>query len=146
MAVHVDDFLFGGNEDFGNLMGTLQKKIVIGTHIKNCFKFCGLQIITKADKTVEISFVDSKVNSIEKMNRIMGPRGRKITSFEETMVRSRIGSLQWFAVTFRPDWCVILNNILARVNHTKEYSIISSINTAVDRFHDVLCLSEKSST
>ncbi len=134
MAVHVDDFLFGGDKDFENLMGVLKKKIVISTHIKNCFKFCGLQIITKEYKTFEITLADSKVNSIEKMNRIMGPRGRKITSFEETMVRSRIGSMQWFAATCRPDLCVMLNSILARVNSTKDYSYISSVNTAVDRF------------
>ncbi len=128
-------FFVGGNKDFEALMETLQKKIVIGTHIKKSFKFYGLHIITRNNKTVEITLQESKINSIEKMNRVMGPRGRKITSFEKTMIRSRIGSLQWLAVTCRPDLCVMLNSILARVNSTKEQSIISSINTAVDRFH-----------
>ena len=134
MAVHVDDFLLGGDKDFEMLMATLKKKIVIGTHIQQCFKFLGLQIITRGEKSVEISLADSKVNSIENMVKMMGPRGRKITSFEQTMVRSRIGSLQWFAATSRPDLCVMLNSILARINSTKEFSIISSINTAVARF------------
>ena len=94
MAVHVDDFLFGGDADFYKIVKQLKNRVVIRSHVRRNFKFCGLEVTTSGLNEVEVCLAGARKNSINKMNRVMGPKGKKISAFEETMVRSRIGSLQ----------------------------------------------------
>ena len=135
MAIHGKGFLFGGHLEFTDKMRILKQKLCITTHLKQCFKLCGLDVTIKSGNEVEVRLADVKGKSIVKVSRVMGLRGRKLSQFEETMVRSRIQTLELFAATCRPDLCFILNDVLSEVNSSKKYSTVTSINTAVDQFH-----------
>ncbi len=67
---------------------------------------------------------------------MMGARGREVSKFEESLIRSEIGAMQWFAATSRPDLCYVLNMGLSRVNAEKDTLAISWTNSAAQRFKD----------
>ncbi len=113
-----------------------REKIVIGSHLKSNFKFCGMEIKSKPSGDLQIRVADQKEKWIDKIPRMMGVRGQKVSKFQESLIWSQIGAIQWFAATSRPDLCYLLKKGLSRVNAEKDTMAISWTNSAVQRFKD----------
>ncbi len=60
LFVHVDDFLYGGNAEFLMCIEKLEREIVIGTHLKPNFKFCGMEIKIKPNGELQTKVADQK--------------------------------------------------------------------------------------
>ena len=73
---------------------------------------------------------------ITPMARTMGRRDRCLTEMKESMIRSRIRSLQWLAGICRPHMSYKLNHPTTtyKVNSSRNTSVISEIDSVIDDF------------
>ncbi len=93
-----------------------------------------MEIKSKPNGKFQIREADQKEKGIDKTPRMMGTRGRKVSQFEESLIRSQIGAMQWFVATSRPDLCYLLNIGLSRINAEKDAMTVSWTSSAVQRF------------
>ncbi len=115
-------------------MEKFQHKVKVGTQERANFKFCGMNLETNEKSEIEITVAGDKQDLIKPIPRVTGRRGRDITELEETMVRSRIGALQWCAAICRPDLSFRLNHVLGEINSSRSTSVITEINAVIDDF------------
>ena len=102
-VVHVDDFIFAGNDLFHEMVvQAIIKSFQIGQVQENVFKYLGLNV-TQCEGAIAIDQIEY-VNSIE-MLHVKDKRGKlhPLTSNEVTSLQSVLGQVNWVATQTRPD-------------------------------------------
>ena len=104
LICHVDDLLFGGNEQFCNeIMHALEQRFEIGTRQSSFFAYIGVTMKQLPDSTIVVdqkSFTDSIQQLVIDKKR---KSCEKVTEEERTKFRAAIGQLNWIAGMTRPD-------------------------------------------
>lgn len=102
LCSHVDDFCYGGDEDFlRETIGNLKEKLKVGEEESKNFKYIGVMVEQKEDRIVvnQCKYIDS-INEPESKrfsgNRILSER-------ELTEYRSGVGKLNWVALHTMPE-------------------------------------------
>ena len=102
--VHVDDFLFGGDDEFyGILKNTLMTKFTFGKIESEKFKYTGLNIEQKEDGTIYVDQIDyikslTPITIDKAVNKNTKLPQKKFTEY-----RALTGQLSWAAENTRPD-------------------------------------------
>ena len=102
--VHVDDFLFGGDDEFyGILKNTLMTKFTFGKIESEKFKYTGLNIAQKEDGTIYVDQIDyikslTPITIDKAVNKNTKLPQKKFTEY-----RALTGQLSWAAENTRPD-------------------------------------------
>ncbi|GAB1599998.1 hypothetical protein Ahia01_000277300 [Argonauta hians] len=105
LAMHVDDFIFCGNDSFKkNVISELKKMFKVGTHENGTFKFMGLAV----KQTVNGIIVnqDKYVSSISPIDIKKGRSLRKndeLSQEEKTDLKRLTGQMMWVSTQTRPD-------------------------------------------
>ena len=131
LAMHVDDLLYGGTEQFLLKMEVFKSKVVVGNIQSQSVTFCGLIISARTYGLEVCTKEDDNIVPFEKGNRYE----RKLTQREETKVRGIIGSLQWAASSNRPDLSFPLAMALSELNKSKSVRSIKTANQLIDKYY-----------
>ena len=97
LGLHVDDFIWGGDHNFGIVIGELRNVLSVGSENVGSFTFLGLEI-TFSENTVWLS-QSGFIRGIEEMP------DTEFSDGSRTSVRNLLGKLQWVASQTRPDLC-----------------------------------------
>ena len=102
LCSHVDDFCYGGDEDFlEEIIGNLKEKLKVGEEESKSFKYIGVTVEQKEDRIVvnQWRYVDSMKEPEAK--RFSG--SRILSKKELTEYRSGVGQLNWIALHTMPE-------------------------------------------
>ena len=105
MVSFVDDLMLGGNEEFGKLIKELKRAFKVSHEHDMVFKYVGVNVVQAPNKTVKID-QNSYVESIESMPISFERSKVKHSSLQKnewTLLRSKIGQLNWLSRMSRPD-------------------------------------------
>ena len=97
LGLHVDDFIWGGDDNFEIVIGELRNVLSVGSENVGSFTFLGLEI-TFSENTVWLS-QSGFIRGIEEMPET------EFSDESRTSVRNLLGKLQWVASQTRPDLC-----------------------------------------
>ena len=79
ICTHVDDFLFGGTNEFIlNVMNPIKKKFVKGSECHTVFKYIGLNVNQLSDHSILVDQA-TYIDSIQEINISKESRGQKDT-------------------------------------------------------------------
>ena len=104
MAVHVDDFVNAGNDDFSDgVVGELKRKYESKSEEENVFKYLGLQI--DQDQELECITMQQKyyIESLKCIKTRNVGKHENLSQQEFTNLRSTLGQLAWVSNQTRPD-------------------------------------------
>lgn len=143
-AVHVDDFLWAGNEILTNdILAKLRATFKIGSEESEQFKYLGLEI--KHEKSAVVIDQNKYIAGLEPLKIESKKRDdEKLTKDEQNTLRSRIGQFLWISSQSRPDIsydvCVLATNFKIATIHdlrraNKVLRRLKSDNTALKLQH-----------
>ena len=114
MAIHVDDFLFGGNDFFhAHVIEHLRNILTIGLEESCGMKYLGLHI-KSCDDGIYMN-TDAYTQSLEEVNTAgLGDKSRPLNPSEISALRHIAGQLNWLASQTRPD--LAYDNCAVRVS------------------------------
>ena len=135
ICLHVDDFLWGGNEHFESVFANKLKSIFkIGVISEDLsFKYCGINI----DQTEDCITV-SQNDYISSMCQVHLPskgtldRSRLLNEDEKRSFRSIVGQLNWISTQSRPDISFDVSQLSSRFKNAKVEDIMKA-NKVVKR-------------
>ena len=102
IVIHVDDFLYGGSNQFENKIEEIRQKFVVGAESGTPFKYVGLSV----DRTDEAIVIDQHhyIENVEEVNiNNRNERTRVLNVSEQREYRGICGQLNWVASQTRPD-------------------------------------------
>ena len=104
LICHVDDILYGGNEQFcKEVIPSLENTFEIGSRSSTSFVYIGISMKQQDDCSISVnqkSFTDSIKSLDIAQNR---KNNDQITEEERTQLRAVIGQLNWISGMSRPD-------------------------------------------
>lgn len=103
VGIHVDDFIYGGNDNFiSNTVSTVKSAFEIGTETSAPMKFVGINITQ--ERNGKISFSQEGYLSDIKVNECLsiGDKKRDLNSEEQRSFRGIIGQLNWISSRTNP--------------------------------------------
>ena len=105
IGCHVDDMLYGGDDDFKILMVKLREVLIISTEQSDAFKYVGISLKQNPDLSISINQDNfaSSIKLIELSGERTGEKQSAITEAEKSEMRSVIGQLNWLSGITRPD-------------------------------------------
>ncbi len=133
---HVDDLLVAGDDIFYELIERIKTFIKMGKEKTNNFKFCGMSIITSKTGEITIGVDTEKVGSVQQLQTIRQTSKRQLSEEEDQAIRSRIGTLQWFATLIRPDLCIEFSRALSYLNREHDTDLLPMMNKIIKKFND----------
>ncbi|KAJ8050059.1 hypothetical protein HOLleu_03109 [Holothuria leucospilota] len=104
LVCHVDDFIWGGNRQFLEVISKIRSIFSISKECDTAFKYCGIEIVSHGD----VFYLDQEAytNALSTID-IGVSRSSDITAelseHEKHTLRSKIGQLLWLAHQSRPD-------------------------------------------
>ena len=120
ICTHVDDFLFGGTNEFIlNVMNPIKQKFVIGSECHTVFKYIGLNVNQLSDHSIlvdQATYIDS-IQEISISKERKGEKDSPLTEHELNDLRSVIGQLGWVAGQTRPDLAFDLCDLSSRIKN-----------------------------
>ena len=102
LCSHVDDFCYGGNEDFlKETIGKLREKLRVGEQESKNFKYIGVMVEQKENKI----YLDQwkYINSIKEPEARRFKGNRALSKTELTEYRSVVGQLNWVSLHTMPE-------------------------------------------
>ena len=135
LAVHVDDFLYAGNDKFKFLvMNKFKTEFQIGSMAEKSFTYLGLRLCTFEDGITldQVPYTES-LEYIPVDRAKIKMKDRPLTSKEWTLARAKVGQLNWLATHTRPDLAYevsILGTYMANPKHRDIDRINKLINIA----------------
>lgn len=122
IAAHVDDFLWGGNEEFkSNTIKTLKEIFKISKEQQDNFKHLGLEI-EQNENEITVS-QRAYINEMQPINYDKNKnKDDELNEDERKALRTYVGQIQWIASQTRPD--IAFNACEASVEFSK-----STVNT-----------------
>ena len=127
---HVDDFLFGGTNDFhSSVIKCLKSEFKIGSQESGAFKYVGLNI-----KQTEEGIVMNQTSYLNSVQPIEAPKKSTITSdildkMHSDNLRSTIGQLNWLGTQTRPDCSYDVLELSTSLKHPVREDIIKANKT-----------------
>ena len=118
LGVHVDDGLCGGDQFFDQQIAKLEAKFPFGSKKSGQFTFTGVDIDQKLDKNIAMS-QGKYISTIEQIHMNANRRTcltEPVTSEEKHSLRALIGSLQYAAISTRPDLSSRLSYLQSEIN------------------------------
>ena len=120
ICTHVDDFLFGGTNEFIlNVMNPKKQKFVIGSECHTVFKYIGLNVNQLSDHSILVDQA-TYIDLIQEINMSKERRGEKDTPLNEhelNDLRSVIGQLGWVAGQTRLYFAFDLCDLSSRIKN-----------------------------
>ena len=119
IIVHVDDFLFAGNEKFQNtVIGNLRQTFAIGKEESKQFKYLGLNLCYQEDKIT----IDNKeyIKNLECVNikrHLSHDLSESLSNDMKDILRQKLGQLLWVCNQSRPDICFDVSNIASNIKN-----------------------------
>ena len=118
IAIHVDDFLWGGNDKFiKEIKPKLHQFFTVGNEEELAFRYLGLNINQVGSNVI----LDQK-EYIEGLKPIKLPNldkeERPLTKSERDLLRSKIGQLLWLSNQSRPDVCFDVSRLSVNLNNS----------------------------
>jgi len=139
MVCHVDDFLWGGNDVFKELIiNPLMEKFRIGTVSKTAFRFLGMNVEQHVDGiTVDQNLFIDKVDKMElsknKRNKLLKLLNiSKLNEVDVSNMRRVLGQLNWVSGKTRPDLSFEACQASTRINEATVKDV-SCLNKAVKK-------------
>ena len=106
LAVHVDDFLYGGNKEFHRLViGNLKRVFVVGEVERKDFYYVGWQVQQTPEEEIVISqeaFV-KHVDDLETEELRGRNKAEEVDDNLQSLFRGAVGSVNWLSCNTRPD-------------------------------------------
>lgn len=115
MVIHVDDFLFGGNEEFHeSVISKFKEVFTIGLEETQAMKYLGISIAQKPDGI----HMDTNryLKSLKEIDTTgLGDKSRTLSSTEITSLKKLAGQINWITSQTRMDMafdnCMLANSI-----------------------------------
>ena len=131
LAVHVDDFLYAGEECFkAQVIEKFKVRFAIGNMSANSFTYLGLRLCSFPDGITidQIPYADS----LEHLPRdtIRG-KDNELTNKEITQVRAKVGQLNWLSTHTRPDIAFEVSDLGSNIANPA-YAHVNRINKVID--------------
>lgn len=128
VACHVDDFIWGGDDQFAStIIGTIKKTFKIGKEESSAFKFIGINLKHyNGDIIVEQKDYVQQLQPISMDKKRTQEKDSKLTGEETTMLRSKIGQITWIAQQSRPDIAFDACMLAASVNNATVAHLIEA--------------------
>lgn len=123
IAVHVDDFLWAGNDDFYEL--TIQKlndTFTIGKEESKSFKYLGINV-THNSTGIEFTQTDY-IDAPTPIAIEMKDKNDPLTNYEKEQLRSKIGQLLWISSQTRPDISFDVSNLAININKATKMDLL----------------------
>ena len=104
LVAHVDDFLYGGNPHFeNNVIPQIRSVFNIGLEETGCMKYLGLKVEQIPEHiSLAITAYSKDLEEIDTSN-LGSDKNRPLDQQEITLLRSKIGQLNWISSQSRPD-------------------------------------------
>ena len=105
LAMHVDDFIFCGNDSFQkNVISELKKTFKVGTHESGTFKFLGLGVKqTKDGIMIDQNLYVSSISPIDIKKGRSLRKNDELSQEEKTELKRLTGQMMWVSTQTRPD-------------------------------------------
>ena len=117
LIVHVDDFLFGGSDNFyETVISNLKKAFKISKECSSAFKYIGLEL-----QQTENGIYVGQEKYLEELQEIgitatrAAEKSTPISEEERTKLRSVHGKLSWLAIQTRPDLAYDVCNLTSNL-------------------------------
>ena len=126
IGVHVDDGLCGGDAVFDDAIRQLENKCPFGAKKSEVFKFTGIQICQERSGKIVLQ-QEEYVKDIEPIVLARSRRNNleePVSESERQKFRALIGSLQYAAVSTRPDLSHRLGLMQGRVNQAQVQDLL----------------------
>ena len=102
MAIHVDDFIYGGCQVFLEMIEEIKDVFEIGTETSTPMKFLGMNITQSEDCTISFHQNDYLNDLNTERNKLKGDKYRNLTTEEQREFRGMVGQLNWVASRTNP--------------------------------------------
>ena len=101
IAIHVDDFIYGGDMKFLTNIEEIKNVFEVGTETATPMKFIGMNIVQNDDYTISFHQNDY-INDLKiEHTKLAGDKHRNLTKEEQRVYRGVVGQLNW--ITSRTD-------------------------------------------
>ena len=111
IAIHVDDFIYGGNQQFMEIITKIKNIFEVGTESASPMKFIGMNIEQNDDQTTSIHQKDYIRDLKFEQTKLPGDKYRNLTAEEQRVFRGIVGQLNWIASRTDPtiayDVCIL---------------------------------------
>jgi transposase InsO family protein len=97
IAIHVDDFIYGGCKEFLDTIEEMKSVFEIGTETSTPIKFLGMNIVQNEDCTISFHQNDYLKDLHTERNQLNGDKYRNLTTEEQRDFRGMVGQLNWVA-------------------------------------------------
>ena len=115
ITTHSDDLIMAGNDTFEReVTNKLQEMFQFSKIEENAFKYCGCNIQTKENGSVELDQNDY-IEKLEEMEIPDGDDCVELSKLEIKSVRGKIGELLWISLMTRPDISFDVNVLSSEV-------------------------------
>ena len=137
MSIHVDDFIFGGTDEFKQMLNdSILKDFAIGSINISSFKYLGLEVTQdKDEKSISVSqedYISDEIVLIPISPKRKCQKTHALNPQEYGQFRSLCGKLLWLSLQTRPD---ISFEVCQLSNHLSDANVqdIISINKLVKK-------------
>jgi len=104
IAVHVDDFIYGGLPEFETVIVSLKSVFIVGSELSFPMKFLGINL-DQDDQHIIYNQTDY-INGMDfDVKLLSGDKGRSLDSKEQRQFRGIVGQLNWIASRTNPLIC-----------------------------------------
>ena len=132
ITTHSDDLILAGNELFEEDIESKLKEMFQFSKIEeHSFKYCGCNITSKQDGTIELDQNDY-IDSLDELEVPSGDDKEELSKEEIKSVRRKIGELLWVSLMTRPDVSFDVNVLSSEVSKGT-ISTVKAINRVVRR-------------
>ena len=140
IALHVDDLMIAGNDQFqADIVSNLKKTFLFSKIEDKTFKYCGSNITANNDGSIQLDQNDY-IDTLKKMDILEGPDDRALSEKEKKEVRGKIGELLWISLMTRPDLSFDVNILSSEVAHgnVKTAKCINTLLTKAQTTRNIL--------
>ena len=119
IIVHVDDFLFAGNEKFQNtVIGNLRQTFAIGKEESKQLKYLSLNLCYQEDKiTIDNKEYIKNLGCVNIKRHLSHDLSESLSNDMKDILRQKLGQLLWVCNQSRPDICFDVSNIASNIKN-----------------------------
>ena len=128
-VMHVDDFLFGGSEEFNScVVDQIAKKYRVGKRTDTIFKYVGLNIKQNKNGSIDVNQNEyaTELEEVPLSKNRKGDRKSPLNSSETKALKSVAGQLNWLATQTRPD----ISFQALELNMSKQHPTVENLMNA----------------
>ena len=130
LAIHVDDFLWAGTDEFSNIIQKIRNTFEISKEDSTSFQYIGLEL-AQTDNVIVLS-QRRYCQTIEEVAVDKRDKSSPLKEDEKSVMRAKLGQLLWVARQSRPDISFELSDIAGRIQKST-INDLKRINKTVKR-------------